>query len=316
MKNYLKVAIVICFAILISAFIPYTQTYQTNINASFLDVVNEINHPNNWKNWYIPFKKSFEHDSTKYKITRNIIENKFSISNDGKITEVNLFGPTLLVINFSNDAYTTVVLKVRLSKSDTSTLIQKTKTTLLNYCWLSLTNKKYNYYFAQNFKNYFETPLLYYGFKIVKTGVVDTDFVTTNKATSKQNTYTTADSLQKVLIMYAKKNDLKYRDFPFLIINKKSADSVIVTNMLIITDKKVKYNTEVNYLPMPKQGNMLIGYFKGEYRKRGLLYNSMDKYIARNGLTRVVNTFEKFLDYKLPKNDSSKVDLALYYPIY
>ncbi len=316
MNNYIKAGIGVLIIVLISAFIPYTQTYETNINASFLDVANQISNPNKWKNWYSPFNKAFKADSTKYQVSQNIKENKFAFTTNGIITQVSLFGPTLLVINFGNDANTTVVLKAMFSKYDKSKLIQKTKTTFLNYCWLSLTNKKSTYYFAQNLKNYFETPFLYYGFKIVKTGVLDTDFVTTNKATTKQKTYTTADSLQKILVSYAKKNNLKYRNFPFLILNNKSADSVNVTNMLVIIDKKIKLNTEVNYLQMPKKGNMLIGYYKGEYHKRGQLYNSMDKYIEKNGLRRVVSTFEKFLDYKLPKSDSSFVNMALYYPIY
>lgn len=316
MNNYIKASAAVFAIVLISAFIPYTQTYETNINASILDVANQINNPIYWKNWYMPFKRAYESDSTKYQITQNIKESKFEFAVEGKITNVKLFGPTLLVINANKDENTNVVLKALFTKNDKVKLVQHLKTSLLNYWWLSLTNKKTAYNFAQNLKKYYDTPSLYYGFKIVKTGVVDTDFVTVSKTVLKTNKYTTANSLQKKLFSYAKKNNLICRNFPFLLFNTVSSDSVLVTSMLAIIDKKVKFNTEVTYFQMPKNGNMLIGYFKGEYRNRGQLYNAMDKYISRNGLTRVVNTFEKFLNNKLPTNDSSKVNLALYYPIY
>jgi effector-binding domain-containing protein len=230
--------------------------------------------------------------------------------------EVTFLGATLLEITFDKDAKTTIFLKALFSKNDKSKVIQISKTSVLNYCWLYLTHKNPNYNIAQNLKNYFNTPMLFYGYKIVKTGVVDTDFVTLSKVVLKQKTYTTAFTLQQSLFDYAKKNDLKCLDYPFLIIYPKTADSAIVTSMLTIIDKKIGYNTQVNYLPMPKNGKMLIGYFKGEYRKRSLLYNAMEKYIARNGTIMVANSFEKFLNKKLPKNDSSVVDMALYYPIY
>ncbi|TAH00408.1 MAG: hypothetical protein EAZ15_09225 [Sphingobacteriales bacterium] len=316
MNNYIKASIGVLIIVLISAFIPYTKSYETNINISILDVANQINNPNNWKNWYLPFKKAFKNDSSKYQISENFKENKFAFTVNGELTHVNLFGPTLLVINLENDANTSVVLKAIFTKNDKVKVVQLLKTSFLNYCWLSLTNKKSTYNFAQNLKNYYDTPSLYYGFKIVKTGVADTDFVTTNKTVIKEKTFTVADSLQKTLFAYAKRNNLKCRNFPFLVITNVSSDSVIVTSMLVIIDKKVKLNSEVAYLQMPKNGNMLIGYYKGEYRKRGQIYSSMDKYVTRYGLTKVVSAFEKFLDNKLPKNDSSYVDMALYYPIY
>lgn len=316
MISYFKISIAVVVAIVILAFVPHTQTYQTNVNASFLDIANQINYANNWKNWYMPFKKSFNTESTKYKINQNYEERKFSITADGKLIDVTFLSATLLEIKSDNDASTSVLLKAVFIKNDKCKLVQITKTSLLNYWWLSFTSKNTTANYAKSLKDYFETPILYYGFKIIKTGVDDTNFVTITKTALKKHTFKIADSLQKVLQAYANKNNFKFSEYPFLMINNKTTDSVMVTNMLVILDKRIDYNNEVNYLKMPKQGNMLIGYYKGKYRNRGLIYNSMDKYIEKNGLTRVVNTFEKFLDKKLPKNDSSVVDMALYYPIY
>lgn len=316
MLNYIKVGVALFLAILILAFVPYTQTYETNINASFLDVAKEINNANNWKSWFIPYKTTYQNNSAKYNVTQNYINQTFSINANGQIMDGKFLGPTLLEIKFDNEVGKTYLLKPVFSKNDKSKLFEVTKTSVLNYCWLYLTNKNKNHNFGKNLNNYFNTPLLYYGFKIEKTGVVDTNFYILTETTLKQNTYNTAQQLREKLLAYAKKNNLGAYDFPFLILTPKTNNLVSVTSLLTAKVEKNNYFNKITYLKMPKNGNMLIGYYKGQYGNRNNLYNAMDKYVNKNGLTRVVNTYEKFLDKKLPKHDTSVVNMALHYPIY
>lgn len=315
MTNYIK-AIVVLIILLLMVFIPVTKTFETTIKASFLNIINEITYPQNWKNWYKPCTDAFNSDSTSYIIHQNFKNNTFTINSGKQLLAVKALSPTLIEIPSKSIFNTSYIFKIIYLNNGEVKVIEASKTSLLIYVWQYLNQTHTTNSFARNLKNYFEDPLIFYGFKIEKNNVVDTTFTSVIKTVLVKDFYKTTLQQHRQLLAYAKEKDLKYRDFPFIIVFKPNRDSVKVTNMLAIIDKKFNVYKYSSYLKMPANGKMLIGYYKGIYKHRSRIYKAMDKYVSTNNQRNIFTPFEKFLNHKIPANDSSVVNMALYYPVY
>jgi effector-binding domain-containing protein len=72
----------------------------------------------------------------------------------------------------------------------------------------------------------------------------------------------------------------------------------------------------VIFMQLPAHGRMLVGYYTGKYGGRDKLYLAMKTYLTDHHLASPEDPYEKYLDDKIPANDSSLVHLQVNFPIY
>jgi effector-binding domain-containing protein len=67
---------------------------------------------------------------------------------------------------------------------------------------------------------------------------------------------------------------------------------------------------------MPRMGRMLVGKFEGDYKNIKLLYNSVERYIADKHLKKVAMPYEKYLTDPHTPQDSLRMKVEVYFPIF
>ena len=159
-----------------------------------------------------------------------------------------------------------------------------------------------------------ENDSLYYGYPIEIRNVADTNVVVLNRQVATKEKFTVLDTMFKKLNAYVLLYQLTIMGAPMMQYNELPSDSVSVLTMLAV-NKQAKNNNKIRSVRMPINGRMLVGYYEGKYKDRIKLKTAMQQYILDKNITNIVNTYEKLLNGKLPKNDETLVKMEIYFPI-
>jgi effector-binding domain-containing protein len=317
MKLFLKISSAIIFILIICYFIPYSTTQQTTIKASFLDISNEVNTPESWKNWYKPIKESYINNPSTYILKDDYKNHIFYITVKDIRYQVNSQSPASIDLITGNTFKTTQALRFFFDKKGKSIVEERYTTSLLNHLInIFKPGKEYNG-IINSLKPFMETPELYYGFDIKRTSVPDTAYIILSKSVSKKEKYKIIDSSYSRLRKFAKKNKISIIGNPYLNFTNVKLDSIQIAAMLVV-DKPLN-NFDINHIiffAMPKNANILTVHYHGPYGKSISVYEALEKYIAHHNLLGVFKPFERFNDNNIPKSDQSIVNMDVFYPIY
>ena len=169
---------------------------------------------------------------------------------------------------------------------------------------------------VKSLKPFMETPSLYYGFDIKKTSVPDTAFITSTEVVSKRDRFILLKNTYPILKRFAIKNKVRVIGYPYLNYSSVNADSMRITFMMVINKALTLYNEgKINFLAMPKNGNMLVAHYHGEYGKSSEVYTALERYVTDYNLSRVYVPFERYLG-NMPTSNQSIVDMDVFCPVY
>jgi hypothetical protein len=159
------VAPLLILAIILSGFIPVTQTQTFKINAPFFNIYQQINSPANWLKWRQGLK-SANSNSTKIDSSKNGFQIKTPL------LEINLktigIGEFAVVETKAGTTKKFDCTFIAETNTERTTCITKARTNVFGY--LSALIKRDDHSESPFFemKNYLEDPRLYYGFAIEK----------------------------------------------------------------------------------------------------------------------------------------------------
>jgi len=308
-----RISIAVFIIFILSFFIPIQTTTKGIIKRTFYDIVVEINNPDSWKKWFEPIKSSYQKKPKSFRFEENYKNKNFTIYTQNNKYTVTKYSPGTIKIEDNAFLNTTHDVSITLSTTGNSVIYETYSTSLLNFM-ISYFNKP-RFSVTNNLKNFMETPSLYYGFQINRTAVPDTSYIVNTQTSLLKNRYKITDSLYKSLREFAIKNKILKSFNPYLVTNTIGKDSIKIMAMLVVDNNK-EYYGKISSFIMPKSGNMLSAKFKGNYGESKKVYDALLKYVFDNSLSSVFTPFERYVDNKVPKNDSSKVDIEVFYPIY
>ena len=309
MRYYILTAFVIL--VLLTCFIPVSQRTEIIIAANFDNTVEQIIHPDNWKKWYPGIKESWQSDSSGFRLTKDDIAKTFTITTPRKkyvIKTITLLSYEVTENN-SDRFYLTVF---PLLSPDSTKVITKANTRLLFKLFSFLHN-----YSAEStaggLKSFLENPIALYGFPVEIKKVTDTVYLTTNFVANKNNLFEKLPMMFSDIdgfILKNKLNIINNKDIAYATLNNDSLQVMVG----IPVNKIVTGNDHIYCMQMPK-GRMLVGQYEGRFDERQSIYRAMQKYIFDHHLSMIAQSYERYLNNRLPVADSSHIQIELYIPI-
>lgn len=164
-------------------------------------------------------------------------------------------------------------------------------------------------------KQYAENNQFVYGYKIKTDTLTNNIIITCISNTNETNKYTQLQMNFKQINDYISKHNLQISGNYMSNIRAQSADKVTVMTG-IPANQFSKPDQQISYMQMPPGGKMVTAVYTGQYKEKEMVYDAMEKYIADNEFKIVSLPYEKYLDNKIPINDSSIVRLKFYYPVF
>ena len=270
--------------------------------------------PENWLQWQNNLHNALQKDSTLTKISK--YKKAFIIAAPVVHFQVdNSLGFVFGVNKTINDLTTNYAAIVVPNTINNSAVINiKTKRSAFRRIYL---------YFKQNndttdigyLKHYMESPETYYGFRIVKTTVTDSNVVVIKKLVPLAKKQLTINQSITSLKKFLQKNQLKQVQPVIADIRAPEHDSVRIMIGLPI-NKTATSAGEVSFMHLPTHGHMLVGFYNGPYSGRKNLYAAMKQYVSDHHFSAPEDPYEKYLDNKIPATDTSTVRLQVNFPIF
>ena len=316
MKLLIKIVVFLFITLIISYFVPIKTSQQTTIKASFIDVANEVNTGDKWKNWYAPIKYAHATSPSSYKLREDYKNHKIYLQTIDNYYEINKYSPAWIELRIGKNIKTTQTIHFTFDKDGYVTINEIQSTSLLNYLLKLVKPDVKHLSIVKSLKPFMETPSLYYGFDIKKTTVPDTAFITSTAVVSKRDRFIMLKNTYPILRQFAIKNKVRVVGYPYLNYSSVNADSIKITTMLVINKALTLYDEgKINLFAMPKNGRMLVAHYHGEYGKSSEVYTALDRYASDNNYTRVYVPFERYLG-NVPTSNQSIVDMDVFYPVY
>ncbi|MDP9046956.1 MAG: hypothetical protein M3N14_02390 [Bacteroidota bacterium] len=313
----MRKTIALLLALLLAGFViftPVTQQKTFVIKSSFFNVYNELTRAGNWERWRPDIRKLYQSDSTK--ITRIQDKTGFTLKFSAINLHISLNGYTFNISEFKAGeklAYSYIVVPQQLPNYTSLVVIEKTS--LLRYLVGLTSGKALNETHAADFKLFMEDTDLYYGIKIIKTKVSDTNIVVLRKVVLVKNKFSEAAKSYAILKQFISSQGLKQTQPVIAQFLPKSGDSSEV-NIGIPVNGKAAKGGPVSFLRMPKTGSLYIARFYGKFSDRMNVYAIVQKYFSDKQLTMPLLPFESYLDNKLPQNDSDIINIQVNFTTY
>jgi len=304
---FLIVAVILCL-------IPIKRQKTIPIQAQYFLVFQQLIKPENWKNWQPNLVQFSKINPAQIKITK--VDKGFIISAPQIILNVDNtegFGFTITKkIGGKNSMEHLIALPNNLNRTTSILQVQKQNIFQLIYHFFDQKNGKSD---AFGLKNYMEDARLYYGFDIKKTTVTDSNVVVIKRVVPTQNRLAEIKKIQFELSNFIKKQGLKKVQPVIADIRNVGQDSLRMMVGIPINQQTSSLG-KIQFMHLPTHGRMLTGLFTGRYGNRQKLYLAMKNYISDHNLASPEDPYEKYLDNKIPLNDSSLVRLQVNFPIY
>lgn len=315
MKRFL-ISILILGILLVASFIPVIKRSETRIEASIIDVSMQLNNAEKWKLWHMPLKKAFEAKPSDYEVKNNYNQHIFFINTPQlsyTITNPDAGNFEIKVVEENKASYCKLQLSI-IPETPFTKVVSETKSALIKSLFSTSRQDEIAEKICKDLNVFMETPGLYYGFPIQLKGVVDTNVAVLKKIVAVKEKFKVLPTLLEDLKQYANTNKLTVMQPPMLQFHHHGKDSLNIVMMLAL-NKPGPIINNIICAKMPSGGRMLVGKFSGKFADRTRLYAAMEKYILDKNLESIVNSYEKYHSYPLPKNEHSEVDLEIYYPI-
>jgi effector-binding domain-containing protein len=301
------IVLVLC-GIIVSGFIyvPIQKYYP--VHKSFFNAVNDFYNPAGWNKWY---KGTIQNNT----LTKN---GSFSIkTKDGAIEIKNSGGYSFTITENKGQQkqYYNCVFQPTF-KNDSCGMFVVYKKSLLKTVFPFLSGSSSFENQIVQFKEYMENDLLYYGYSINLGQVEDSSVLFIQKKMPLNNYLQTLSIFHSELDSFAHANKRKILQPPIVHFSVLPKDSIGIMVGVAVDNNTAPENSGIQKADMPTKGRMLTGQFKGKFAERNLLYKAMDNYMRDYHLRQVAFEFEKYMDNKFPSDDSSEVNIKLYFPVY
>ncbi|MDR0793174.1 MAG: hypothetical protein LBE82_07680 [Chitinophagaceae bacterium] len=300
-------ALVLC-GIIISGFVHVSVQKYYPVHKYFFNAANNFYDPAIWNKWYrgnIENSTLAKDGSFIIKTQDRTIEVKNSGGYDFAITE-----------NKGNQKKYYYCVFQPSARNDSCGVYVRYEKTLLNALFPFLSSSADFDKQIPQFKNYMEDDFLYYGYHINIGQVEDTAVLFILKKVPVNNYLQALNAFYAKLDSFVRANNRKILQPPIVHFAEFAKDSIGLMIGVAVDNNNVPEDSVVHKADMPPKGRMLIGLYKGKFAERTLLYKAMQNYINDYKLKQVASEFEKYMDNKLPVNDSSEINIKLYFPVY
>jgi effector-binding domain-containing protein len=313
MKKNVIISLLV-LVVLVIFFFPYKQQKTVHIHANYFIAFQQLQKPENWKNWQPNLYNAWKKDSSQVKITKK--SKGFSFEAPGIAFNVNTAEGFAFKVDKKNGGKNSTYTYVAIPDNhDGSALILVIKRSNLFESVYNFFSKNLNKSDILYLKNYLEDARLYYGFDIKSTTVTDSNIVVIKKVVAAKNKLNEIAQIQLALKDFIQKHQLKAVQPVIADIRDATADSVRIM-IGIPVDKQTVSAGKVKFMHIPEHGKMLTGTYTGKYSGRQRLYVAMKSYLTDHNLATPEDPYEKYLDNKIPVNDTSVVRLQVNFPIY
>jgi effector-binding domain-containing protein len=311
-KNYIYFIPVII--LLTACFIPFNVQKSVLIKTPFLTLYGQLSLPENWTKWRPDLRKITETDSGKLMINRQT--HSFTIKTNDQYLTVTPSGPVFNMDDHFKDGHPEYTYSVLPAKTPDKSIIEVSKkTTGLNYLLHLLKPTSFSDTHIDDLKNYMETDTLFYGCRIFKTRVPESDLIVIRSAVPNKAQFAEAEKSFKILQQYVKTNHLKQMQPVIAQYVFKNKDSVQV-NVGLFIDKKVAAGQAITYMHMPKGGPLYAARFNGPFYKKLHVYDGLRKYFDVHHYQSAILPFEMYLNNQLPQSDSTRINIQVNFSAY
>ncbi|MDB5132083.1 MAG: hypothetical protein JWR02_1832 [Mucilaginibacter sp.] len=308
MKKFI-VLIPVIVLLSIAFFIPVSQQQTVVIKASFFNVYKELASAGNWERWRPDIRKPHQTDSTKILEKQNA--NEFTLNFSTTSLQVIVNGYSFNVREYATDDelnYNYTVIPEKLPNY-TSVVVTE-KVSLIRYLINLVSGKSLVETHIADLKNFMEDADLYYGYKITRRKVTDTNVVVLRKMVLSKNKF---DEAAKTLIALKRFIDSKGLEQTQPLIAQfftKSGDSSEV-NVGIPINGKVVAHDPIAFMRMPQTGSLYTVKFRGKFKDRMKAYAALQRYFNDRQLAMPLPPFETYVDDKLPQNESDIINIQI-----
>ena len=310
-----KILLLLSLILIICAvcFIPVTEQRTVTIKATFFNVYQQLINGNNWKNWRTDFNHKSAIGSSKVSVKQNISGFELKYSNlTVKVIPIN--GYSFKIEESDKNKLFEYSFTAFPDKSPDKTTFTVTQQIDV---WRAVLNRIMGTLFlkthVEDFKNYMESTVSYYGYNIIKSKVTDTEIIVLRQSCLTKNKFIKAISGLSSLRNYLNLNGLKETQ-PFIAqFLQKSKDSTQL-NIGIPVNKKAFIKNPFDLMQMPESGTLYIVKFKGKFNDREKAYAAVERYFGDRQITKLMLPFETYLDNKIPQSDTSEVNIQINFP--
>lgn len=313
-RTIVIVVVLLALALTITYFVSTTSQREVLVLSSIVNTVNVLNSPAGWKKWNPALKEACDKNPGACAINHDSTKNIFTIHAGQDSVIVEAQGASFNISQTKSnrqEAYNYTILS-SIRDDSTKIIITENRSLLLSFLSQPPGNTM-AYQDALSLKKFIETPSAFYGFPLEITGVVDTNVVIIRRIVPAAERAATLADMYKSINSFIGNNHLKIMQPGIVHYELKGKDSIDIMAGIAV-DRIAPAKNNISCIQLPK-GRLLVGYYKGSFEGRKQLYQAMNNYVRDKFLRKIATSFEKYLDNKLPENDSSQVELKVYYPV-
>lgn len=306
-----KFIVLILAVVLLSViiFIPVSQQKAVIIKSSFFNVYKELANAGSWKKWRPDIRKPDQPDSTRIIERQN--RNGFTLSFLTTRLQVSINGYSFGIHEYNADnkldySYTVIPGKL----PNYTTVVAAESVSLAQYLVHLVSDKPLAETRIDDFKNFMEDADLYYGYKIIRKKVTDTNVVVIRKVVLAKNKFDEAAKTLTALKRFIGAKGLKQTQPLIAQFFQRSGDSSEV-NIGVPINGKVTTQNPVSFMTMPATGSLYTVRFRGKFKDRMSVYAAVQRYFNDRQMPMPLPPFETYLDDKLPQNDSDIINIQI-----
>jgi effector-binding domain-containing protein len=311
-KNVIIILLVL--VVFVIFFLPFKQQQTINIHTNYFIAFQQLQKPENWKNWQPDLYKAWKKDSSQVKIVKK--SKGFSIEAPEITFNVNTAEGFAFKVDKKNGGKNSTYTYVAIpnNRNGSALILVITRSNLFQSA-CNFFSKNLNKSDIFYLKNYLEDTRLFYGFEIKNITVTDSNVVVMKKVVAAKNKLNEIAQIQLALKDFIQKHQLKEVQPVIADIRDAGHDSIRIM-IGIPVDKRSVSAGKVEFMYIPRGGRMLTGIYTGKYGGRQRLYAAMKSYLTDHNLATPEDPYEKYLDNKIPVSDTSMVRLQVNFPIY
>lgn len=308
------VLLLLLLIVLAVCFIPVTRQKTFLVKASFFNVYQQLAKPRNWGQWRSDLRSLWLSDSAK--ISNTMRPDGFKINAGDLNLNVQIQGYVFAIAAHDKNDKHNYAYTVLPGKFSNATLITVTKTIgLFNYMLTRYNNSLFSDTHVNDLKNFMENDDLYYGYKIIKKRVTDTNIIVLRKLVLSKDKFAEAAKSLTALKQYFSVRHLTQTQPLIAQFFDKHNDSTQV-NIGLPVDKKVPAKNPVTFMEMPSTGYFYTVRFRGKFKDRLKAYAAVHRYFNDRLMPIPILPLETYLDNKLPISDSDTVNIQINFPTF
>jgi effector-binding domain-containing protein len=304
-KKYLLILSLIAFSCFIYwGLQPKWQKKTIKIEATNQDIQDYIEQPKNITKWLSPFNNKLtliSNNILKINEEELNVKNANLIKTEWEYTTKQKNNKYYLKIIPTEDGYTKLDFFYKANWFENT---------------LGLGTNKNNITNVQALKNYLENPKLFYNLDIIKTKIVDTLFLVSNKTMSKNNSKKTIEDCYKTLLKFVTNNSLEFTGVRIIHENEINENEIeLYAGIGIKKLIKINQSDSFKIMQMPK-GNLLTANYFGKFTEREETVKRFVSYARKNKYFSMAIAFEKWNDSSFLITDTGNINLQICLPIY